>query len=476
MPTLLTIDDDPLILQSYRFLFAELDATLVTAATAAEGIAQFQRTSPDAVLLDVRLPDRSGFEVFEKIHATDARIPVVLVTGYGTSATAIEAMRLGAFDYVVKPFDPDHLAQVMSLALETSRRMRVPAILPSADDATPEDGDLLLGRCPAMQEVYKAIGRVAAQDVTVLILGESGTGKELVARAIYQHSRRGSKPFLAVNCAAIPESLLESELFGYEKGAFTGADRRRIGKFEQCNGGTLFLDEIGDMTPLTQTKILRVLQQQPFERVGGSETINSDVRILAATNRDLAERMNEGLFRSDLFYRLNVFTIHLPPLRERPEDIPVLAEHFVRRYGQELQRDVRSIDPETLALLMAYPWPGNVREFQSVIKQTLLQSTGPVLLPHFLPAQLIGEHQPKTQAPAHSDQFPDLTGYLKARLSAGTTNLHAEVITETEKQLFRMVLDHARGNLSQAARILGITRPTLRARLSSLGLAATDES
>ena len=268
--------------------------------------------------------------------------------------------------------------------------MRVPAVIPEGGEAK-EDADALLGRCPAMQEVYKAIGRVAPQDVTVLILGESGTGKELVARAIYHYSSRAKGPFLAINCAAIPETLLESELFGHEKGAFTGADRKRIGKFEQCHGGTLFLDEIGDMTPLTQTKILRVLQEQEFERVGGNEPIKADVRVIAATNRDLEKMVAEGTFRGDLYYRLNVFTIKLPPLRERGDDLPLLAEHFVRRFGRELKKDVRGIAPEAMELLRRYPWPGNVRELQSVIKQALLQATGPVLLPEFLPAAVRGQ-------------------------------------------------------------------------------------
>src|SRR5262249_37913832 len=241
-----------------------------------------------------------------------------------------------------------------------------------------------VGRCPAMGEVYKAIGRVADQNVIVLITGESGTGKELVARAIYQHSSRADKPFLAINCAAIPESLLESELFGHEKGAFTGADRRRIGKFEQCNGGTIFLDEIGDMPLATQGKILRLLQDQKFERVGGNETIQTDVRLIAATNRDLKSFSEQGKFRSDLYYRLSVFTIRLPPLRERGEDLPMLLSYYLRRCNRELTRDVREVAPEAMEQLRSYPWPGNIRELQSVIKQSLLRATGTALIPAFL--------------------------------------------------------------------------------------------
>ncbi len=287
MPLLLAIDDDPLVLECYRVTFAEPDLDLELAATATEGLELFARKRPDVVLLDIDLPDGSGMEVYQKMRRIDARVPTIFVTGAGTTDTAIEAMRLGAFEYILKPPRLGDLQDLVHRALAVSRLMRVPALVAQAE-VPEENADVLLGRGLAMQEVYKAIGRVAAQDVTVLIRGESGTGKELVARAIYQHSHRADRPFLAFNCAAIPETLLESELFGYERGAFTGAGQRRIGKFEQCHGGTLFLDEVGDMTPLTQTKILRVLQQQEFERVGGNETIRVDVRLIAATNRDWA--------------------------------------------------------------------------------------------------------------------------------------------------------------------------------------------
>src|SRR3990172_5503028 len=309
IPTLLVVDDEPAILYAFREVFQEPDVSLITSPTAADGLAKIARHPPDAIVLDVNLPDMSGLDLFRRIHELDARIPVIFITAHGKTETAIEAMRLGALDYLLKPFDVDELTRLVGRAFEISRLMRIPAVLAEEAPTDDEPADLLVGRCPAMQKVYKSIGRVASQEMTVLILGESGTGKELVARAIYHHSNRSSGPFLAINCAAIPETLLESELFGHEKGSFTGADRKRIGKFEQCNGGTLFLDEIGDMTTLTQTKILRVLQDQQFERVGGSETIKTDVRLIAATNRDLKTLMQKGTFRSDLFYRLNVFSI-----------------------------------------------------------------------------------------------------------------------------------------------------------------------
>jgi two-component system nitrogen regulation response regulator GlnG len=300
--------------------------------------------------------------------------------------------------------------------------------------------------------------------VTVLILGESGTGKELVARALYHYGNRSGGPFLAINCAAIPENLLESELFGHERGAFTGADRRRIGKFEQCSGGTLFLDEIGDMTALTQAKILRVLQGQEFERVGGNEVIRTNVRLVTATNRNLEQMVSEGTFRRDLYYRLNVSTIRLPPLRERGEDLPLLAQHFVRRFARELHKDVRVIAPEAIELLRRHRWPGNVRELQSIIKQALLQATGPVLLPEFLPRSLRGaEAEPALD-------FGGLTGFIQDQLKANSTSLYSDYQALTERHLFTQVLRHTAGNQSQAARVLGITRGTLRARLTALGI------
>ena len=320
-----------------------------------------------------------------QLRQIDARIPVVLVTVVRSADSAIEAMRQGAYDYLLKPLDLQKLDRVIGEALKVARLMREPAVVVGTPPDDDQPGEAIVGSCPAMQEVYKAIGRVADQTFPVLITGESGTGKELVARAIYQHGPRAKAPFLAINCAAIPETLLESELFGHEKGAFTGAERRRIGKFEQCNGGTLFLDEIGDMPLPAQAKLLRVLQEQAFERVGGNETIRTDVRLIAATHRDLKAWSDEGKFRLDLYYRLGVFAIHLPPLRERGEDLPLLVQFYLRRVSRELGREVREVAPEALARLRGYAWPGNVRELQSVLKQALLRAHGPVLLPEFLP-------------------------------------------------------------------------------------------
>jgi two-component system nitrogen regulation response regulator GlnG len=328
--------------------------------------------------------------------------------------------------------------------------------------------DALVGRSPQMQEVYKAIGRVAPQDVTVLIRGESGTGKELVARAVYQHSPRAKGPFLAVNCAAIPDALLESELFGHEKGSFTGADQRRIGKFEQCHGGTLFLDEIGDMSPLVQSKVLRVLQNQEFERVGGNQTIRTDVRVIAATHRDLEKMVENSEFRSDLYYRLTGFTIPLAPLRERKDDLVPLLESFLALYSRELHKDVHGISPEALELLQAYPWPGNVRELQNVLKQALLRSAGPVIIPEFLPEKVRSPEIASLIATDQESIDTDLRPFIDQRLAANSTELYAEAIEFLERYLITRVLRECDGNQSRASKILGITRGSLRAKIRTL--------
>jgi two-component system nitrogen regulation response regulator GlnG len=476
MPTLLVIDDEPEVPHLLRALFAGTDVALLAAGSAEEGLARLAQSRPDAIVLDIRLPGASGLEAFRQIHARDRRVPVIFVTGSGTAETAIEAMRLGAYEYLLKPLDLDRAREVLERAFAISRLMSVRAVVP--DSGEEDRSDLLIGRCLAMQEVYKSVGRVAPQDVTVLLRGESGTGKELLARAIYHYSKRADKPFLAINCAAIPEALLESDLFGHEKGAFTGAHQRRIGKFEQCHGGTLFLDEIGDMTPMTQVKVLRVLQDQQFQRVGGNEVIRTDVRLIAATNRDLEAMVAAGTFRNDLYYRLNVYTIALPPLRDRREDIPELVSYYLKRFSRELGKEVRYAAPQALALLEQYPWPGNVRELQSVLKQALLQASGSVLAAEFLPAAL-RQAAPAPAGPANGTAAArdeagltetDLTRFVRERLAAGKTDLYEEYTALTERVLFLEVLAHTGGNLTQAAKVLGINRGTLRTRLEALGI------
>lgn len=467
MPSVLVIDDDPTVLHVFRRVFQDTDVTVMTAESGADGLRLVADKEPDVVILDIMLPDASGLEMFQRIHTVDPKAPVIFITAGGTSDTAIEAMKLGAFDYLLKPLDFARVRELMGRAFQIRRFMHVPVGV--ATNGMPlVETDHMVGRCEAMQEVYKAIGRVAPQNVTVLIRGESGTGKELIARAIYQHSPRAAGRFLAVNCAAIPESLLESELFGHEKGSFTGADMKRIGKFEQCNGGTLFLDEVGDMTPLVQSKLLRVLQEQRFERVGGNETIKTDVRIIAATNRDLEKMVEAGEFRPDLYYRLNGFTIKLPPLRERPEDIVVLLDHFLNTFNKELGKAVREISPEALELLMRYRWPGNVRELQSMLKQSLLQATGPVLLPDFLPPEVRGGAvQPRERAQPEG-QATSVETFVDARLRAGSEDLYAEALALMERAVLTRVLRHTGGNQSWAAKILGITRGSLRNKIRLL--------
>ncbi|MDB5346540.1 MAG: glnG 1 [Schlesneria sp.] len=474
MPSLLLIDDDPeLVAEQVRSTF-DSRYRIDVARTGAAGLQQVVAKRPDVVILDLRLPDQSGLEVYRQIRQIDARIPVIFITTAKGADAAIEAMKHGAYDYLFKPLDLHQLRLVISAALEVSRQMNQPTIL---TETVPEDDveGAIVGNCSSMLEVYKAIGRVAGQDVPVLITGESGTGKDVVARAIYQHGNRARNPFLALNCAAIPEQLLESELFGHEKGAFTGADRRRIGKFEQCNGGTIFLDEIGDMPLALQGKILRVLQEQSFERVGGNETVRTDVRLLAATHRDLRVWSQEGKFRPDLYYRLGVFSIHLSPLRERGDDIRMLVQHFVKRYSRELNRDVREVALEALDLLRDYQWPGNIRELQSILKQALLRASGPVLLPAFLPDVLGGAVENVETAPSPSGSTSDsaLESFILARLQPDMSDLYEQTHNEVDRLLLKRVLEHTRGNQHQAARILGIARQTLRMKLRDLGLHVT---
>lgn len=423
----------------------------------------------DVVILCVGGCTASELEIYHQIRRIDPSVPVIFVACAAQADVAIEATKLGAYDFLFQPVEPAVLRRAVDGAMDVARgREQSSGEAISAEVETTLDG--FVGRCPAMGEVYKAIGRVAAQNVIVLINGESGTGKELVARAIYQHSGRSDKPFLAINCAAIPENLLESELFGHEKGAFTGADRRRIGKFEQCNGGTIFLDEIGDMPLATQGKILRLLQDQKFERVGGNQTIQTDVRVIAATNRDLKAFSEQGKFRPDLYYRLSVFTIRLPPLRERGDDLPMLTHYYLRRFNRELSRDVREVAPETMRRLRAYPWPGNIRELQSVVKQALLHATGSVLIPAFLPElsspEAAGESSPPDASLEGWDAF---RFFIHRCLEAGSTDLNAQAQIEFDRVLLPAVLEFTDANQFRAAKILGLSRQTLRQRLRNIG-------
>jgi two-component system nitrogen regulation response regulator GlnG len=460
----LIIDDETNVLYSLQTGLETDDLTVVTAKTGKRGLALVPKENPDVVIVDVRLPDMSGLDVFDKIKEVAPRVPVVIITAFAATETAIEAMKRGAFDYLLKPVDLHHLREVISRALELRRMQSVPAVF---DQPEGDEGgtDPIIGRSPLMQEVYKAVGRIAPQDVTVLILGESGTGKELVARAIYQHSRRADKPFLALNCAAIPESLLESELFGHERGAFTGADRQRIGKFEQAHGGTIFLDEIGDMSPATQAKVLRVLQDQQFERVGGRDTLAVDARVIAATNRNLEAEVATGRFRQDLFYRLNGVTISLPTLRDRKDDIPLLVDHFIRVANRKLDKHVKTVSPEALRILNAHEWPGNVRELQNVVRYSVIQAAGDVLTAECLPASVRGGSAPQ---PGRSpDDALDVRKLVRDLLAFGSPDVYSRVISEVDRVVLAEVLRHVANNQVHASQLLGISRTTLRAKLAA---------
>ncbi len=466
MPTVLLVDDEPAIQHAFRRAFRGQSLDVTTAGTAAEAVAAATAARPDVIVLDVHLPDATGLETYRRLRQLDARVPVILITGHGTTDLAIEAMKEGAFDFLLKPLELADVRDLIDRAVRSSRMMRVPAAMPE-EPASPQ-GDRLVGRCPAMQDVYKGVGRMAATDETVLILGESGTGKELVARALYQHSRRADRPFVAVNCGAIPDNLIESELFGHEKGAFTSADRKRIGKFEQAAGGTLFLDEVGDLPPQAQVKMLRVLQERTFERVGGNETVAADVRVIAATNVDLEKAVADGRFRKDLYFRLNVFTLSLPSLRDRGDDLPLLVDHYLSRYAAELGSPAREASPDVLAALRAYPWPGNVRELQSVLKQAVLHAGGPVVLPEVLPAQVLSRPSPAEGGPA--DGF-DWDAFVGERIASGSETLYAEALARMEREVLVRALTHTGGNQLQAAKLLGITRGSLRTKIRAHGIA-----
>ena len=465
MTKLLIVDDEPNVRYSLEKVLGSPRLQVVSVGTAREGIEAVRTAPPDAVILDVRLPDMSGLDAYQAIRQIDARLPVIVITAHGTTETAIEAMKLGAFEYLLKPLDLTQLRDVVARAIHLSQISRLPAMYDDSPQPLTE-GDQLVGNSPPMQELYKSIGRIAPQDVTVLILGESGTGKELVARAVYQHSRRSQAPFLAINCAAIPEPLLESELFGHERGAFTGADRRRIGKFEQADRGTLFLDEVGDMSPATQAKLLRLLQEGKFERVGGNATISTSIRIIAATNQDLESLVAAGQFRQDLFYRLNVLTIHIPPLRDRLDDLPVLINYFIGRMNADLDRRVQSVSPEAMLLLKEHNWPGNVRELQSAVQYALVHASGDMLSAECLPRHL----REAGAAPAAERAVCDVARIVRDLLKQGSGNIYYRVQSAMDRVVLETVLEHVKGNQVEAADLLGISRNTLRSKLRGLGL------
>jgi DNA-binding NtrC family response regulator len=366
---ILLIEDDAGIRDTLRRVLAEEGHDVEVEKRGDDGLARAGRDPFNLVITDLKMPGLSGLELVRQLHAAQPRLPIILITAYGTTETAIEATKFGAYDYVLKPFHVPGLLDLVRKATDSNRLMSEPVELGGGVGPA---RDALIGRSAAMQAIYKEIGRVASKPVNVLIRGETGTGKELIARAIYQHSDRAKAPFVAINCAAIPETLLESELFGHERGAFTGAEERRIGRFEQADHGTIFLDEIGDMTLGTQVKLMRVLQEKCLQRLGGKETISVDVRVVAATHHDLESAIRHKQFREDLYYRLSVVTIMLPALRQRKEDIPELVRYFLQKHGPELGNPKPSIHPDAMSFLQSHNWPGNVRELENVVRKSVL--------------------------------------------------------------------------------------------------------
>ncbi len=467
MSTILIIDDDDQLRKSFHKLLSEEGYRAQSAASGEAGLELINRQLPDLVIVDVRLPGMNGLKTFEAIHALEPKLPVIIMTAFGTTETAIEATKMGAFDYILKPFEiPDMLA-VIQQALEAGRFMRSPVEMDVKPDQAPREA--IIGRSKPMQDVYKAIGRVSTADATVLVRGESGTGKELVARAIYQHSLRAHKPFLVINCVAIPENLLESELFGYEKGAFTGAAHRRLGKIEQANGGTVFLDEIGDMPFSIQAKILRLLQEKSIERLGGRDTIPVDVRIIAATNRDLETALEQGRFREDLYYRLKVVTISLPPLRGRREDIALLTDYFLLRFSQDMEMTNPGITPQALAALEGNHWPGNVRELGNTIQKALIFSRGAPIRQEDIVQAISGVRtavKPEAETPEEV-----IRHWMRSALTAGGADSRFEAILDRcASILIGEALNLTDGNRSRAAKLLGLSRPTLHSKIEKYGL------
>ena len=461
---ILLIEDDPGITTTLQRVLASDGHEVTIERRGDGGLTRAKTETFDVILCDVKLPGLSGLDVVKELHAARPRLPIILMTAHGTTNTAIEATKLGAFDYLLKPFEMPELLDAVGKALATSRLVSEPVSIGTPGTTR----DTIIGTSRSMQEIYKEIGRAAAKPVNVLICGETGTGKELVARALYQHSDRSQGPFIAINCAAIPETLLESELFGHERGAFTGAEARRIGRFEQAHGGTLFLDEIGDMTLSTQVKLVRVLQECALQRVGGKETIPVDVRVIAATHRDLQAAIQQKEFREDLYYRLSVVTVCLPPLRERREDVPALVEYFMKKYGEALGAAQPSIHPEAMQLLQSQPWPGNVRELENVVRKALLVAGGYTINSDHVRAVI---SRSRSDGESGDQTLRSMADALLAAAQRGElADAHGRLLEAAEREIIGQAIELTHGNQLQAARLLGISRLTLREKLIQFGL------
>ncbi len=443
--------------------------SILTAQNGNEALDRVKESFPDLIIMDIKMPGRSGIEVLKEIKRIDPKSLVIIMTAYGTTETAIEAMKYGAYDYILKPFSILRMKELVEKALALRKLMK--AEVTFAPLAVPErEEERIVGSSSKMQEIYKMVGQVAPSDVTVLLRGESGTGKELIARAIYHHSLRSDRPFLPVNCAAIPDTLLESELFGHEKGAFTGATSRRIGKLEQCQGGTIFLDEIGDMSLSTQAKLLRVLQEKSFERLGGTETIKADIRFIVATNKNLEEAISDGKFREDFYYRLNVVSMTIPPLRERKEDITDLVAYFLKKFNRELKKGMVGITPSAMGKITSYDWPGNVRQLENVLKRATVLCQGEWILEDQLLFEK-GWEKREAMEELSKKNVEDLLDALFEELSnAPATPQDFDMISNLERGLILRALQKTKGNQLKAAMLLGIHRSTLRGKMEKYNI------
>lgn len=477
MEKILIVDDDEGLIHFLRRFFAKEGYDVRDCCNGQAALDLIAGEPFDLILLDYKMPGLNGLDTLREVRRSQVKTPVIIMTAYGTTDTAIEAMKLGAYDYLPKPFDRQELQRIAADALEVNRTMKELVTFPGllARPSPPPRGMVkIVGRHRRMQEVYKLIGQIATKDVTVLITGESGTGKELVARAIYHHSNRKDAPFLTINCAAVPETLFESELFGHERGAFTGAERTHIGKFERCRDGTLFFDEIGDMPLSTQGKVLRVLQYGEFERLGGKENIKADVRIIAATNKNLEKEVEQGRFREDLYWRLKVISIDLPPLRERPQDVPLLVEYFVARFSEEYQTPIRHVAEAAMAQLKSHSWPGNVRQLENCIRRAVLLSQSDVILEEHL--RLECDEQAGAQAASREQLMASidrkLAELIPDLLQMAGERTHANVIDLVERALISKVLKQCGYNQVKAARVLGTSRNTLRHRMKKFQISA----
>ena len=473
MEKILIIDDDEGLLHFLTRFFTRKEYQVKACNSAKIALELLTKESFDLILLDYKMPELNGLDALKKIKDIQVKTPIIIMTAYGTTETAINAMKLGAYDYLVKPFDRKELSRIVNDAFLANRQMKEVVSFPSAAtkiSQIPPKGDLeIIGNSKKMQEVYKLIGQVAEKDISILITGESGTGKELVAKAIYHHSHRKNSAFITINCAAIPDSLFESELFGYERGAFTGANHMHIGKIERCNGGTFFMDEVGDMSLTTQAKVLRAVQEGEFERLGGTKTIKVDVRFIAATNKNLEKEVEEGRFRKDLYWRLKIFSIHLPPLRKRLEDIPLLVDYFVGHFCAKYSKiTIKYVSDGAIKKLMSHFWPGNIRELKNSIQRSVLLCAGDVLLEDHLIAI-----ESKSNHPQNDKQPEELIKGLKEKMEIlipeifklFESNTHANIIEIVEEILISQALKICDNNQVKAAKMLGISRNTLRHRI-----------